>query len=259
MTLRLICRTAPNPGPMTLAGTNTYVLRDAGRGIIIDPGPSDPEHLHAILEDVGRCVGILLTHRHADHVEAVPALQRLLAERGTEDVPVWANDADAAPGATAPPDRLFLRGDDAPASAEVIALPGHTADSLGVLTADGDLVSGDTLLGGSSTVIVPPDGDLTAYLASLERLAALAEAGRIRALRPGHGRPDVGAGRVTAVITDALDHRRRRIDQVRRLHEDGTTEAEQIAAEVYGSALPEALRRSALWNVEAALRHLGLA
>src|SRR6185437_13125295 len=166
---RATCVLAPNPGPMTLDGTNTWVLAEPGSQdcVVVDPGPLDERHLAAVLEHVasrGLRVGTtLLTHGHADHAESAARFADLTGApvralgRGADDL----GDGD----------RVVL-GD---LELTVVATPGHTGDSLCFLVpADGTLLTGDTVLGRGTTVVAWPDGELAAYLASLERLERMA-------------------------------------------------------------------------------------
>ena len=197
---------APNANMMTLDGTNTWVLRepDSRRSVVIDPGPSILSHLDAVADAAGDVAVVLLTHHHIDHSEAA----REFAERvgcGVRALdPAYRLGSEGlGEGDVVAVDGLELR---------VVATPGHTADSLSfVLPAEGVVLTGDTVLGRGTTVVSHPDGQLGAYLDSLDRLHALAEAHEISTVWPGHG----------PVIDDALGaldfyiaHRRERLEQV---------------------------------------------
>nr|WP_179519358.1 MBL fold metallo-hydrolase [Nocardioides perillae] len=191
---------------MTLDGTNTWVLREPGarRSVVVDPGPRILAHLDAVAEEAGDVAAVLLTHHHADHAEAA----REFAERvgcGVRalDPAYRLGDEGLGDGDVVEVDGLEVH---------VVATPGHTADSLSfLLPAEGALLTGDTVLGRGTTVVAHPDGQLGAYLDSLERLHALAEAREARWVWPGHG----------PVLPDALGvlelyraHRRDRLAQV---------------------------------------------
>src|SRR4051812_15329730 len=157
---------APNPGPMTLDGTNSWVLRAPGAGTVtlVDPGPLDEPHLRA-LAATGPVDRVLLTHGHPDHVEGVDRLVELLG-----GVPVV-----GAGYAAAPDGAIFALGDRH--TVRTIVTPGHTGDSVGFLVeVDGvaeAVLTGDTILGRGTTIVAWPDGDLGRYLDSLRLLAGL--------------------------------------------------------------------------------------
>ncbi len=201
------CVLAPNAGIMTLDGTNTWVLRDpdSSRSIVIDPGPAMAVHLEAIDAVAGDVAAVLLTHHHADHSEAA----REYAER--HGCGVRALD---------PAYRLGSEGlgegdvvDVAGLEVHVVATPGHTADSLSfVVPRDHAVLTGDTVLGRGTTVVAHPDGELGAYLSSLERLRALCGEEGITTVWPGHG-PVIDDALV--VLDYYLAHRQERLAQVR--------------------------------------------
>ncbi|MGS0686439.1 MBL fold metallo-hydrolase [Nakamurella sp. GG22] len=196
---------APNPGPMTLDGTNTYLLSapDSARRIVVDPGPDDAGHLGA-LAAAGLIELILITHRHGDHTEGAPELSRRTG------APVRALDPAHCQGA-AP----LVDGETIEAAGVVVTVlrtPGHTDDSVSFLLdadgATGSVLTGDTILGRGTTVLAPPDGSLAAYLASLDLLAGLGP----RRVLPAHGPqlPDL------SVVAGAYrSHRQQRLDQIR--------------------------------------------
>lgn len=257
--VELIAVQADNPGPMTLTGTVSYVLRDADQVWVVDPGPRDPEHLAELLVSCGegtRPMGVLVTHRHLDHTGGAATLARQLAARSGLEVPLWAADQSAVPGSRPLPSTL--EGDHGVVG-HVIHLPGHTSDSVGVLVDGGRLLSGDTLLGGSSTVIVPDDGGTLAdYLQSLAILRAMALDGRIGSIHPGHGPAYEDPLAVIEAIEGALEHRQQRIEQVRRARTAGVLTLDRLLRSVYGSDLPENLEKAARWNLRATLEHLAL-
>lgn len=228
---------APNPGPMTLDGTNSWVLRSPGsRGaIVVDPGPDDEEHLGRLA--AGGVDLVLITHHHHDHTEAVDAFARLTGAPVRAIDPAWCRDAEPLRDG----ERIRAAGVDV----EVVATPGHTSDSACfVLREAGDdrpvaVLTGDSILGRGTTIIADPDGALGPYLASLHRLRELGAAVQLPVL-PGHGPalPDLAA------ICDAyLAHRAERLDQVRA-----------ALARLGGGASPEAVTDLVYADTDAAVR-----
>ncbi|WP_394216763.1 MBL fold metallo-hydrolase [Brachybacterium vulturis] len=255
--VELIAVRAENPGPMTLSGTNSYVLRDGDQVWVVDPGPRDPEHLAELLLQCGaesRPQGVLVTHRHLDHTAGAATLARQLAARSGDEVPLWAADQSAVPGSRPLP--ATLAGDHGTVG-HLIHLPGHTSDSIAVLVDGGRLLSGDTLLGGSSTVIVPDDGgSLADYLQSLAILRAMTVDGRIGSIHPGHGPALETPLDALEAIEQAIAHRRERIEEVRRARTAGVLTMDRLLRVVYGPDLPEQLEGAARWNLRATLAHL---
>jgi glyoxylase-like metal-dependent hydrolase (beta-lactamase superfamily II) len=223
---------APNPGIMTLEGTNTWVLREAENrpAIVVDPGPLDSQHLDAVAEAAGEVAMVLLTHRHLDHSEAA----RAFAER-----------VGCGVRALDPAYRLGSEGlgdGDVVAVGElevrVVATPGHTGDSLSfVVPSERAVLTGDTVLGRGTTVVAHPDGELGAYLDSLQRLYRLAEAQEITTIWPGHG-PVIGDA--LSVLDHYLVHRHERLEQVREALRDLLADPASYAELVRGDALGEA-------------------
>ena len=178
---RASCVLAPNANMMTLDGTNTWVLREPGasRSVVVDPGPSIPSHLDAVAAEAGEVAVVLLTHHHPDHAEAA----REFAER--MGCGVRALDPEYRLGSEGLGDGDVVEVDGL--EVRVIGTPGHTADSLSFLVpAERAVLTGDTVLGRGTTVVAHPDGELGAYLDSLDRLHALAEAHELSAIWPGH-------------------------------------------------------------------------
>ena len=186
---RAQCVLAPNANMMTLDGTNTWVLREPGarRSVVIDPGPPDESHLDAVAELAGDVGVVLLTHHHLDHSEAAKEFaERVGCGVRALDPEYRLGSEGLGGGDVVEVDGLEIR---------VVSTPGHTADSLSfVLPAERAVLTGDTVLGRGTTVVAHPDGQLGAYLDSLDRLHGLAEAHEIGTIWPGHG----------PVIDDAL-------------------------------------------------------
>ena len=236
---------APNPGPLTLDGTNTWVLREPGASgcVVVDPGPLDEAHLRAVAA-CGPVELVLLTHAHPDHAEGAARLAELTG------APVRALDPAHARGLGPLTDGEVL--EVAGLQVRVVATPGHSADSLTfVLPADGAVLTGDTVLGRGSTVVAHPDGRLVDYLASLRQLRALADAG-IGTLLPGHGPPVEGLG---ALVDDYLAHRAERLAQVRDAVAIGVRTAQAIVEVVYAE-VDRALWPAAELSVRAQLAYL---
>jgi recombination protein RecT len=187
--------TAGNPGVMTGPGTNSYIVGDAGTGyLVIDPGPNDPPHLQRLFDATGGDIRMIVcTHSHSDHSPGASPLQAMCARKppilGLRSQPT------ARPGSVFTPDReladgevLALSGAGQEHHLKVVHTPGHAANHLClVLVEDGLLFSGDHILNGSTTVVDPPDGDMTAYLDSLDRLRAACVEHRIGSILPAHG------------------------------------------------------------------------
>ncbi len=187
--------TAPNPGIMTGPGTNSYIVGSAATGyIVIDPGPNDAEHLQRLYDATGgRIESIVCTHSHPDHSPGARPLQALCSQRP----PILGLPSAATARADSHfiPDRLLLNQELLTLTHQgeqhtlmVIHTPGHAANHVClVLLEDGLLFSGDHILNGSTTIINPPDGEMTAYLNSLDLLDSACEAHAIDFILPAHG------------------------------------------------------------------------
>ncbi len=205
---------ADNPGPMTLDGTNSWVLTaPGGRTVLVDPGPDDDAHLDRLAGFEPSLV--LVTHAHPDHVDGLPGLLARLS-----GVPVW--------------DRVEERRAFDGLDIALIATPGHTADSVSFhVEGYGQRVvlTGDTILGRGTTVVAYPDGDLGSYLASLRRLEGLGEV----PVLPGHGPalPDCAAA-----ARMYLEHRQARLQQVRQAVAEGARTPHEVVERVYADVDP---------------------
>jgi glyoxylase-like metal-dependent hydrolase (beta-lactamase superfamily II) len=245
-TTRALRLLAPNPGPMTLDGTNTWVLREpSGHAcVVVDPGPLDEGHLHRVA-DHGPVELIVLTHGHVDHAEGAARLRELTG------APVVARDPALCLGADP------LSGERAQQAAGVewltVLTPGHSSDSICiVLPADRALLTGDTILGRGTTVVAHPDGRLGDYLDSLRRLRDLADAD-VDVLLPGHG-PCLDAPVET--LDYYLRHREERLEQVRAAMVDGAADVKDVVRQVYADVDPS-LWPAAELSVRAQLEFLG--
>ncbi|SDF03127.1 Glyoxylase, beta-lactamase superfamily II [Salipiger thiooxidans] len=254
---------APNPSAMTFRGTNSYLV--GTRGIaVIDPGPDDPSHLEALLSALrpGEHVShILVTHAHRDHSPLARALSEAtgapvmafgdagsgrseLMERlatsgmvgGGEGVDAgFAPDRSLADGAVIEGDGWQL---------EALHTPGHFGNHMAFALGD-VLFSGDLVMGWATSLVSPPDGDLTAFMSSLARLASR----RWQVFHPGHGAPvETPAERLETLAS----HRRMREAQILAALEDGASDAAGLAARIYTDTPPQ-LQSAAARNV---LAHL---
>jgi glyoxylase-like metal-dependent hydrolase (beta-lactamase superfamily II) len=233
--MRIRSITAPNPSPFTLDGTRTYLL---GEHVVIDPGPAIESHIDALLDAMPHVRTILITHRHGDHAPAAVPLKdrtgaRILAPRDVlDDVVVDGRLRD----------RQVLELEDHVAL-QVIATPGHTSEHVCFLSPDGDLFSGDTILGFGTTAIFPPDGHMGDYLRSLRILRDLAP----RRIHPAHGPAREDA---VALIDEYIAHRLQREQQVRDALAAGAATTAEIRERIYRDLDPS-LHRAAEIQIEA--------
>jgi glyoxylase-like metal-dependent hydrolase (beta-lactamase superfamily II) len=249
-TERAWCVLAPNPSPMTLDGTNTWLIADPGASsmLVVDPGPDDEGHLRRVLDVASagdrRVTQIVLTHGHADHSAGAARFAELTG---------------APVGALDPAFRLGSEGFGAGAVLDaggcelrVVATPGHSADSLSLLlTADGGLLTGDTVLGRGTTVIAG-DGSLGDYLRTLDELRRLADDAGLRVLLPGHG-PLLNDP--AGVLDYYIAHRKERLDQVRAALAAGARTPAEVVAIVYAD-VDRSLWPAAEHSVRAQLDYL---
>jgi glyoxylase-like metal-dependent hydrolase (beta-lactamase superfamily II) len=246
----------PNASLMTGAGTNSYLV--GGPALVaIDPGPDDAEHVGKLAEiSRGRLRYILVTHHHPDHA---PGARRLADLTGA---PVLSFGAvPASPFPTVTPDRVLSDGDVLEVtgvSLTALHTPGHTSDHLSFLASygagrgsGGVLFSGDTVLGGSTAVISPPDGDMVAYMSSLERMLRLDPPAKV--IAPGHGEL---IEEPAEAINDYLTRRRAREMDVLGALGNGPVSATDLVGLIY-SDLARGLHGVAARTVWAHLRKLG--
>ncbi|MFT4049026.1 MAG: MBL fold metallo-hydrolase [Solirubrobacterales bacterium] len=225
---------ADNPSPMTLGGTNTWVVAAGGDSWVIDPGPDDHEHIAAVgaaARELGDPRAVLLTHDHLDHSAGLQSMARELG-----GVPI-------------------LRKGDVFEGLPVQALytPGHADDHLVFFFGDESrvvLFSGDLILGQSSTIVPPGGGTLIAYLESLQKLLDL----RPDLILPGHGEPIEDA---RAAVADQREHRLRRERDLVAALEWGVYDREKLLDTVWGDVGPE-LRIAAHVTMQTNLEKLDL-
>ena len=238
---------APNPSVFTGPGTNTY-LAGTGDLVCVDPGPDNDRHLDAILaragEMAGRIITILLTHSHPDHR---PLARRLAATTGANvrALEITLGDDGASP--LTDREMVSIGG----VRLRAVHTPGHASDHLCFLDEDtGALYTGDHVLSGMTSVISPPDGDMSAYMASLQRIREL----RPTVIFPGHGaRVDDAA----ALIDDYIAHRLEREAQVERAAQahGGPVRPADLVPDIY-TGYPEGVLALAARSVEAHLDKL---
>ncbi len=210
---------APNPSPFTYTGTQTYLV-GATALAVIDPGPDDPRHLAALVAAIGgrEVRAILCTHTHRDHSPAAAPLKALTGAPVIGCAPLALDDAgpraDTAFDIGYAPDRVLADGESVSGpdwTLAAVATPGHTSNHLCfALPEAGALFSGDHVMGWSTTVVAPPDGDMAAYMASLDRLMARDD----RVYYPAHGEPIENPRRF---VRGLIGHRKQREGQILRL------------------------------------------
>lgn len=232
---------APNPSPFTYEGTQTYLVGKTDLAVI-DPGPEEPAHLEALVAVIaGRPVrAIMCTHTHRDHSPAAAPLARLIAAPVIGCAPLTLEDdgprADAAFDPFYAPGRVLTDGETLAGEGwvlEAVATPGHTSNHLCyALAQEKALFTGDHVMGWSTTVVSPPDGDMTAYLASLEKLMARDDA----IYYPAHGEPIPQPRRL---VRGTLGHRRMREGQILRyLERQGPSAIPDLVAAMYAAIDP---------------------
>ena len=200
---------ADNPGPMTYHGTNTYLIETADGVLLLDPGPDSPRHVQAVLgAGHGRIAHILLTHAHHDHCGALAAI------RSVVDVPTYAHRNRT--GTDFSPD-VFLPAGATIAGMTAIHTPGHTDEHLCFALPRGVLFTGDHVMPWSTSVVSHPEGDMSAYFASLSLMLARSD----KLYLSGHGPP---LYQPRSYVEELLRHRQAREDTIiAQLHRSTTT------------------------------------
>jgi glyoxylase-like metal-dependent hydrolase (beta-lactamase superfamily II) len=228
---------ARNPSPFTYTGTQTYIVGDGADVAVIDPGPDEPEHIAALIEAIGsaRLVAITCTHTHRDHSPAAAPLQALTGAPIVGCAALVLDDdgprADASFDTSYRPDRVLVDGEALTGEGwtlRAVATPGHTSNHLCfALEETGALFTGDHVMGWSTSVVSPPDGDMTAYMASL---ALLYERKQDSVYYPAHG-PEVKNPHQLVRVT--IGHRRQRERQILRQIESGHTRIAEMVPRMY--------------------------
>lgn len=264
------CLLAPNPSPLTGTGTNTWLVGATGLAVI-DPGPDDPAHLAAILGAVGpgqRIERIIVTHAHLDHSALAPRLARLAHAPVHAFGPATAGRSEVMTrlAATLPahgegldhsfaPDHTLVDGETLTGpdwALQAIHTPGHLGNHL-CLALGATLFSGDHVMGWSTSVVSPPDGDMAAYMVALQRLT---EAAWDRFL-PGHGAPVTDPARRMAEL---ITHRQGREAQILSALVAGPARIPDLTARIYAGTpahlLPAAARNVLAHLIDLATRNL---
>lgn len=231
---------ARNPSPFTYTGTGTYIV---GRGTvaIVDPGPDDAEHIAALLETVvGETVShIVVTHTHRDHSPAAPAVKAATGAQVVGCARLVLDDAgpraDAGFDRTYDPDVVLVDGESVAGpgwTLTALHTPGHTSNHLCfALTEEKALFSGDHVMGWSTTVVAPPDGDMAAYMASLRLLLDRDD----MVYYPTHGAPIPEPQRL---VRGLITHRRQRETQILKSLADGPKSVPAMVATMYAQVDP---------------------
>ncbi len=224
---------AHNPSAFTYTGTQTYLV-GAEEVAIIDPGPDEPEHVDAIVEAIGGrdVIAILCTHTHRDHSPAAAPLAARTRAPIIGCAPLALETvgprADAAFDCDYAPHRMLEDGDSIEVDGRpltAVATPGHTSNHLCFAWEDA-LFTGDHVMGWSTTVVVPPDGDMAAYMASLEKLRQRGD----RIYFPAHGPP---VTKPQQYVRSLIGHRMQRERQVLRLVSEKPRDIADIVAKAY--------------------------
>ncbi|MEO6093769.1 MAG: MBL fold metallo-hydrolase [Novosphingobium sp.] len=247
-----------NPSPFTYTGTQTYLVGSAGEVAVIDPGPDDPEHIAALLTGIGgaRVIAICCTHTHRDHSPAAAPLAKATGAPVIGCAPLSLADegprSDAAFDTSYHPDHVLeesgrVRGQGFTLTA--VATPGHTSNHLCyALDESGALFTGDHVMGWSTTVVSPPDGDMGDYMASLQKLQEREDS----IYYPAHG---AAVEKPHQLVRGMLGHRRQREKQILRLLGEGVGAISDMVPRMY-AGLDERLHPAAGRSVLAHLIEL---
>ncbi len=246
---------APNPSPYTFTGTQTYIVGAESDVAVIDPGPANPDHIAAIVDAVGgaRVAAIMCTHTHRDHSPAAAPLAELTGAPIVGCAPlVLETDlprADEAFDKSYAPDRVLEDGEQMRGTGwtlTAVATPGHTSNHLCfALEESGALFTGDHVMGWSTSVVIPPDGDMGEYMASLDKLQNRED----RVYYSAHGEPIT---RPRQLVRGMIGHRRQRENQIIRLLGERARPVGDFIPEMY-KGLDERLIPAAEMSVTAHL------
>jgi len=229
---------APNPSPYTFTGTQTYVVGEADGPdcAVIDPGPNEPAHIDAIIAAIAgrRVLAIMCTHTHRDHSPAAAPLKAATGAPIIGCAPLVLKDdgprADSAFDPDYRPDRILSDGETFAGDGwtiQAVTTPGHTSNHICyALMESGSLFTGDHVMKWSTSVVSPPDGDMSAYMASLQKLYARED----RIYYPAHG-PAVENPR--QLVRGMIGHRRQRERQILKLLEAGDGHIPDMVAAMY--------------------------
>ncbi|MEO7247808.1 MAG: MBL fold metallo-hydrolase [Novosphingobium sp.] len=229
---------APNPSPFTFTGTETYVVGAGNSLAVIDPGPDDPDHIAALLGAIAeaKVTAICCTHTHRDHSPAAATLKSATGAPIIGCAALVLEDdgprADAAFDPTYAPDRVLRDGESLTGpdwTLTAVATPGHTSNHLCfALEQSGALFTGDHVMGWSTSVVSPPDGDMTQYMASLDKLYQRSD----RVYYPAHG---AQVDKPQQLVRGMIGHRRQRERQIVKLIGEGLAEISAMVPRMYKS------------------------
>jgi glyoxylase-like metal-dependent hydrolase (beta-lactamase superfamily II) len=225
---------APNPSAFTFTGTQTHIV-GKGEVAVIDPGPDLPEHIDAIMAATAgeRIVAIVCTHTHRDHTPATRPLAAVTGAPVMGCAPILIKDGsglEAGFDRDYAPDRIMIEGEAVSGpgwTLEAVATPGHTSNHLCYALPEAEaLFTGDHVMGWSTSVVVPPDGNMGAYMASLDKLLARDDA----IFFPAHGDPVTNPKRL---LRGMIGHRRQREGQILRLLGERRQTVPEMVAQMY--------------------------
>jgi len=246
---------AGNPSAFTFTGTQTYIVGGADGVAVIDPGPDEPEHLRTLVAAIGGApvIAIACTHTHRDHSPAAAPLAALTGGPVIGCAALVLDDhgprSDAAFDTSYRPDRVLADGESITGAGwtlTAVATPGHTSNHVCfALGESGALFTGDHVMGWSTTVVAPPDGDMAAYMASLDKLYGRED----RVFYPAHG-PQVDKPR--QLVRGMIGHRRQRERQILKLLDEAAQPIAAMVPRMY-KGVAEALWPAAGRSVQAHL------